>query len=62
MLDGKKTLTGLGILLIPYLDSLYQYGASLPEGALPVKAKIAIGGLGWFLAVYGRLVAKKPLT
>lgn len=57
-----KTLLGLAAIAVPYLDSLYQYAGSLPEGVLPPQAKLVIGGLGWALALYGRMVAKGPLV
>jgi len=57
----SKTILGLLAIAVPYLDQVYQYANNLPEGMLPKGAAVAVTGLGWLLAVYGRMVAKGPL-
>lgn len=56
-----KTLTGLGLVFLPWLDSLHQQLAAVPDGVLPPQVKLIVSGLGLLLAAYGRLVAKGPL-
>lgn len=62
MLDGKKTFLGLLVIVAPWLDQLYQWANSLPEGVLPEKARLVVSALGVLLAAYGRLVAVKKLV
>lgn len=58
---NSKTVWGLFAVAVPYLDSVYQYANSLPDGMLPQGAAVVVTGLGWLLAMYGRVVAKGPL-
>lgn len=60
-MKGIKTITGLIGIAIPYLDMVYQYANDLPEGMLPEPARYAVIGIGWVLAMYGRLVAQEPI-
>ena len=58
---SSKTVWGLIAIAVPYLDQVYQYANTLPEGVLPKNAQLVVGGLGWLLALYGRKVATGPL-
>ena len=57
----SKTIVGLLMVAIPYLDQLHQYLSALPEAAMPKEVALAVTGLGWLLALYGRLVARGPI-
>lgn len=58
---ASKTVWGLLAIAVPYADQLVAYAANLPAGTLPKGAALAISGLGWLLALYGRLQAKQPI-
>lgn len=57
----SKTILGLLAIAVPYLDSVHSYMMNMPEGALPKGVAVAVTGMGWLLALYGRLVAKGPI-
>lgn len=57
----SKTIQGLLLVLVPYLDQIYQYMNALPEGVLPAKVALAVSGLGWILAFVGRMNAQGPI-
>lgn len=50
----SNTIQGLILMAIPYVDNVYQYLSALPEGKLPKGAAMAMTGLGWVLALFGR--------
>lgn len=58
---GSLTIWGLVGVAVPYLDQLHTYLSSLPEGTLPPKVSLGIQGLGWVLALVGRVRATQPL-
>ena len=58
----SKTIWGLLAIAVPYVDHIYQYAANLPDGVLPQPVAIAVTGLGWLLAFYGRMTATKPIS
>lgn len=58
---SSKTFWGLATIAVPYLDSVYQYLLTMPEGLLPAKAHVIVTGLGWVLALAGRMSAKGPI-
>jgi hypothetical protein len=59
---SSATIWGLIGIAVPYLDTLHAYLMSLPDGSLPPGVAIAIQGLGWILAFYGRTKATKRLS
>lgn len=60
MLEGKKTILGLAVILIPYLDQVQQQVLDSPQLLSP-DWTLGLQGFGLILALYGRIVAKGPL-
>lgn len=60
-MSGKKTIIGLIAIAVPYVASFVEYANQIPHEILPPQAKLIIGGAGWLLALYGRLVAAGPI-
>tara|TARA_R100001530_G_scaffold116535_1_gene83617 strand:+ start:3987 stop:4196 length:210 start_codon:yes stop_codon:yes gene_type:complete len=62
ILDGKKTIIGLIVILIPILAGFFGYEVS---SAFPVEsarfAEEVFVLVGTAIALYGRAVAKSPM-